>query len=395
MITDPLDGDFYGEMGRFLVRSDGGGPFTRPGPVEGDGPVDLMARGGLLYNSEDFTLSRDGGVSWATFSGSGLDSACTDATWIDGKGSIVNVGEAGCVNRSHDGGVTWTEHGTPLTTERLYSVWARSANEVYAFGADGLFRSRDRGASWSRVSAVFPRSLWGGVWGSGDHELDVVASGGYGDDQPGVFRSMDDGATFTETVPFMPDGSAAELGSLWGAGSERFAVGNHGAIFHSRDGGVTWSEQTSGVLVDLIAAWGSSAGDVYVTGRQGTLLHSTNHGRTWTALDTGQDGDLNGVWGSGPNDVYVVGLHAPITHSSDGGKSWRALGDTVQAFSVTGSGAHDVWVAGYPGLILHSADGEHFDSEPSGDSSSLTAITTLGGDELYAVGDNGTILHRE
>jgi photosystem II stability/assembly factor-like uncharacterized protein len=162
------------------------------------------------------------------------------------------------IQRSLDGGATWTQIMGPLTGDLC--TWAvlilaphptdptrvlRTSN-CYAGrnvpGGDGLYRSTDRGATWTEIFhpvGLYPSRFVGGGGASpgrlyvGAH---LAASPGGGK----LFRSDDDGATWSAvlTIPSGPSvGGLAYDATL----PDRVWAGlTSGTVQASADGGATW-----------------------------------------------------------------------------------------------------------------------------------------------------------
>ncbi len=131
---------------------------------------------------------------------------------------------------------------------------------------------------------------------------------------------------------------------------------------HSIDEGSTWERAEIAALnvsfTFLLAAWGSSKGDLYTVGSSpGVIVYSPDGGKTWAAQYPGFSQIFRSVWGSGPDDVYVVGDYdAAVLHSSDHGLSWTRLAVPVPSsshiYAVWGSGENDVYL-GTSDALLH------------------------------------------
>ncbi|TWU30157.1 YCF48-related protein [Bythopirellula polymerisocia] len=118
-----------------------------------------------------------------------------------------------------------------------------------------------------------------------------------------------------------------------------WAVGAHGCIWHTTDGGAHWHQQSSHVDVRLSGVWfldrqlGWAVGGAtqpYLWTTQGIVLRTTDGGKTWKkllafvpALERVKFFDpQHGVaWGHGSGGE-PLGLFA----SDDGGRNWRPLG---------------------------------------------------------------------
>jgi hypothetical protein len=182
-----------------------------------------------------------------------------------------------------------------------------------------------------------------------------------------------DGGPCGSSFTAQPSGYSGILLAVWGSGpTDIYVVGD--AILHSTGQGVWTKEDLPPMAGTLTSVWGSGPNDVYAVGPGATLLHRSNGG-AWaqvsiSALTTQ---GLNGVWGSGPADVYVVGDSATILHFD--GTSWSpsavslvtggdmALPYTASLVAVAGTGPNQVFAAskgaGVPGMptILHSTGG--------------------------------------
>lgn len=241
-----------------------------------------------------------------------------------------------------------------------------------------------------------------------------------------------------------PRVTSNNLRGIWGSSAtDIYAVGDHGTILHSRDRGRTWSAEHSGTDANLRAVWGSGADDVYVVGYDATILHSTDAGKTWTAQNSPGRSNLNAVWGSGKRDVYVLDAAGDVLHSTDAGHKWAtrrsASYGKQQLHGIWGSAENDVYVVGYDevsdcdhcgftprGMVLHTDDGgATWDQDDSAGvphaifgvdedhvyvaradlrdikdaineialDAYIFAIWASGADDVYAVGEDGAILH--
>ena len=76
-------------------------------------------------------------------------------------------------------------------------------------------------------------------------------------------------------------------------------------------------------------------------------------------------------------------------------EGWTTLtsGTTADLNGVWGSGPNDVYVVGNSGTVLHSVDGIAWTPLTSGTSVALNAVWGSGPTDVYIVGGSGTILH--
>jgi hypothetical protein len=109
-------------------------------------------------------------------------------------------------------------------------------------------------------------------------------------------------------------------------------------------------------------------------------------------LDKGDlDRAVLSVWGSGPNDVYAVG--GPLGNGQEtlavhfDGAAWKELhpGGTETFWWVSGSGPDDVWMVGEKGRLTHW-DGASFTEHVSGTTATLWGVWAASETDAWAVG---------
>jgi photosystem II stability/assembly factor-like uncharacterized protein len=140
----------------------------------------------------------------------------------------------------------------------------------------------------------------------------------------------------------------------------------------------------------VTAVWGRAAGDATFVTQGGQLVHTSDGGKSFTHVKLDAR-DTSAVYDAG-GDVYVLGPGV-IYHSADR-KSWTAsrILDAPGLHGIWGGAADDVWAVGDHGTILHSGDhGATWTASPSGSGSALTAVWGWGR-SLVVAGANGTLL---
>jgi photosystem II stability/assembly factor-like uncharacterized protein len=115
-----------------------------------------------------------------------------------------------------------------------------------------------------------------------------------------------------------------------------FAVGDHGTILHSSNGGFTWTPQDSPTGVFLLDVWGTSVSNVFAVGVGGAILHY--NGSSWTSQSSGTAFTLRSIWGSSGSSILAVGDGGTVLRYN--GTSWTAQ------TSVTTNDLHGVWKDG-------------------------------------------------
>jgi hypothetical protein len=103
-------------------------------------------------------------------------------------------------------------------------------------------------------------------------------------------------------------------------------AGRSGLIEFSKDGGSSWSRQTSGVLAELLTGSAPSDQVCWIAGRVGTILLTIDGGAHWRVLASPLTEDLGGI-------RAMDALHATIWNArgtksfetSDGGLTWKPV----------------------------------------------------------------------
>ena len=242
--------------------------------------------------------------------------------------------------------------------------------------------------TWKTASSGTTQALIG----LGGRGTDVYAVGGAG----GIFHSTAGGAFAPET-----SGTTQTLTRVFAvpAVSNVYAVGLNPVLVSTVAG--TWSPQTVPGTTNFYGVWGFDAQNLWAVGYGGgigTILHTINAGTTWTAQTSGVSKFLVGIWGSGSGDVYIVGANATILHSVDQGLNWQKQSppppldvNMLGLDSVFGTSATDVYAVGEGGIILHNA-GAGWTVQTSGFMNELHSVWASGS-EAFAVGTNGLVLH--
>lgn len=255
----------------------------------------------------------------------------TEIATAPSRPAVVYAGlGTGGVFRSADRGRTWTFAGKGLIDHSIrdLAVDPRNPDRVYAATSDGFLRSADGGVSWRQIADP----AGGNVSTVSEVEIHprqpaVLLAVAYG---LGIFRSTNGGRTWT-TEPVLPGfvlslaGSPVRPGVFWAG----FAGGG---LFKSVDSGRTWTAAgvglPAGADILKIAADPRAADTLYtvVNGVSG-LFKSTDGGATWTPSQNGLGSAQVrrvAVDPENPSTVYAL-TEFQLFRSLDGGASWTRL----------------------------------------------------------------------
>ena len=292
---------------------------------------------------------------------------------------------------SQNSGVSWTIMGTAdwagmgvsdvaLHPSNPQVLLAATGDSDFgsAYGI-GVMKTEDSGATWSPTGLAFGLSETATV--NRIHRKEGAPSQILAATSDGIWVSVDDGETFTQTL----EGQCSDLVPHPGAPEVWHAALRPGEVHRSTDGGWTWSPvpgmpnpfsvsryalATSPMAPNEVWAIGAKAS---TQGLQG-IYHSTDSGATYNALDnipnllgyTVSGNDLGGqgfydlalaVNPSDPNHIVAAGVN--LWASFDGGSLWQCTGHWYGADSVPEVHADHHAVTFIPGTsdIVSAHDG--------------------------------------
>ena len=291
------------------------------------------------------------------------------------------------------GDFVWTVESSGRA-EPVSAIWGSSAHDVWAAGGHGIVRSTGDGA-WTTVhenaneeyQAVIGADGWIFVGG-------LTCSGGVC--QNGVVvRSADGGATWTElAIGSGVIGFSAVSGSVYADSGDVYATSDHFATTTTLPLG--WA-MSYGVFADgaTIYAYG---------GLRGAQIRRTRDGgQTWTTVYSGfsgsKSGYMNGLSRAGgtmfalANGCSVPACIGALFRSVDDGSTWtQASSPQDWVAGVWAASESEIFVGGT--ALMRSTDGAAgFTKVTLPVDKSILALWAPSSNELYAVGQDGTILH--
>lgn len=178
------------------------------------------------------------------------------------------------------------------------------------------------------------------------------------------------------------------------------AVGDHGLILMSEDGGIGWTRVPSPVESPLTAVTFSGAGRVCAVGHRSTLLMSGDGGDSWAAVEIGGPDDeppaalFDVAFMDGETGV-AVGAFGNAWLTRDAGRGWRRHAVDADGLHLYGIAVHDgsFWAVGEAGAAYRSSDGRVWRAEPVSTDHALFGLAVQGG-SLIAFGADGAVYSR-
>ncbi len=275
------------------------------------------------------------------------------------------VGAGGEVQRTTDGGRSWSREAPPGRHSML-GVAVRGERAV-AVGQMGLIAVRDRQGSWVMAASGTEERLF-------DVDINArgvaIAVGAFG----ALLRSEDGGQTWSQAQPqwrgIFKD-SGGRLGdffepSLYGVqlsdDGQAWVVGEVGLILYSKDAGLTWQvahageSRPEGVDPTLSSIQVRSDGKGYAVGQEGYMLTSRDGGLSWSTVERKTHSNLLSVSTDPRGTVVVTGMR-DLLFSPNDGRSWKSVqGEDIAIGWYSGAGRSsekDVsYIVGNAGRIL-------------------------------------------
>jgi photosystem II stability/assembly factor-like uncharacterized protein len=265
---------------------------------------------------------------------------------------------------------------------------------------DGIYKSTDTGKTWTHLGLRDGQQIPQIIVDPRDPNRLFAAVLGhpYGpNEERGVFRSTDGGATFQKVLykdentgasdlEFDPANADTVYAALWesrqGPWENGAWSGTGGGIFKSTDGGTTWRQLTGGlpsegVVQADVAVAPSEPKRLYASvafGRGVGIYRSDDSGESWVRATTDNrpaarigGGDLP-VLAVDPKNPDIVYSATVVTwKSTDGGKTWTGIrgapgGDDYQKIWINPNNPQILLIASDQGAIVTVNGGESWSS---------------------------------
>ncbi|MDB4384680.1 YCF48-related protein [Opitutaceae bacterium] len=241
--------------------------------------------------------------------------------------AIVAVGERGLVQRSTDGGDTWTTVNSGVSRTLCAITFLDQRNGWAAGHGAIILRTEDGGKSWQhQFTGDDDESPILDIMAiSGGHVIAVGAFGAY-------YESRNSGADWEQHFILEEDMhlnriSRSRDGTLW-------LAGEFGALLRSRDSAKTWQPLSTGEDGSLYGVLPLTDGNLIAYGLRGRVYRSTDDGETWNSVETPGTGLLmTGIELASANTLIVTGQARTWWVSRDGGQTFTATIDDTPAIA--------------------------------------------------------------
>jgi hypothetical protein len=233
----------------------------------------------------------------------------------DNSGNVLAGTWGGKIYRSADG-ENWTRINNDMFTGFIWTLAVNDDGHIFAGTEQGIYRSTDNGNTFALVGMVGKdirtivadaNILYAGAWGHG------------------VFKSLDNGVTWTEKNNGLTNLSVNSM--VVDSGSNLYVASFGAGVFKSNNGGDDWSQLDIGY--DYVWTLGIASTDILYAGTYGDgLYRSGDFGISWGKVESGLTAyfiyaitvDLNDI-------VYISSWANGVFVSVDDiGASWTTLG---------------------------------------------------------------------
>lgn len=260
--------------------------------------------------------------------------------------ALIGVGLHGVIQRSVDGGQSWRQVASPVSSD-LVQVRFIDDRNGWIVGHDSLvMHSTDAGVSWQ--VQLDGRSLLKLL----DEHYQPLAN--QGDEAAAqMLREVATAAGSTATPGVL---AAPFLDVLFDGHGKGFVVGAFGMLLHSSDNGSHWQpwvERSDNERRMHLYGLAQRDGVFYISGEQGLLLKQDVAGQRFTHIELPYSGTLFGVVAL--KDLLLVhGLRGNLFASRDDGQQWQKVETAINASLVGITAQRDgrLTVVGQGGQLL-------------------------------------------
>lgn len=213
----------------------------------------------------------------------------------------------------------------PLNNDRM----------IVASESGGLFRSEDRGVTWSHIESFKPYVTGSVAFLPSNPDIVIATSAAdfTSANTGGIWRSTNGGGSWTQmAIPATPTGATARFGAgeiSIAPDSGRIYVATSWGLSFSDDNGANWSTLSpfgSGAVVSVLALSGNR---VFAAHRWLGVMRSPDGGATWLTPATGAGGiaDMHAFARSpvASSTAYVVNAATQLFVTNDSGDHWTQI----------------------------------------------------------------------
>jgi photosystem II stability/assembly factor-like uncharacterized protein len=342
------DGNIYqSQDGGMTWNPIAGTPFTDKVQID-------FVNNSLGYACEGKNIFKtdNGGTDWSLIADNAISSHPVDFAAAGGDNLFATKGFR--INYSTDGGVTWDYTGGVSYGYSMQNIHTLPDGQSWVGGTYGaIIYTEDAALDWEdqlegvkdklRFIKFFDRDV--GLAGGGDWALIRTTNGG--NDWEDITFPHDDFDNFNDALLLS---------------ETEYLLAGRGTIYHTLDGGDTWSEVLSDLGNAIYKLIQTENGNIFAAVQNGKIYRSTDNGMNWSAVYEVPGFEwINSIDFVSDMIGYASGREGLIVKTEDGGETWteqesgsdKNLVDIAFFNENTGFAAIDNW----SDSLLYTQDG--------------------------------------
>lgn len=257
---------------------------------------------------------------WMPSTGPGLSSVLAVAA--DASGNIFAGTQGAGIFKSADRGQSWSRFNSGLFDLTVRSLLVDSANRLFAGTAvGGVWSSSPASANWQSTN------LSTLVWTIFQHPNGQLFAGTI----DGMFRSNDGGEQWTEFSTGL--GSTSVLSISANSRGQIFAGTSQNGVFISTNNGATWSPL--GLAGATVSTLYVDSNDRIYAGTQGIgLFRTVGTTNTWAQVTSFSPTIVYVLVANSLGHIFAGVNEAGVLRSTDGGETWQNLSSELDSKTV-------------------------------------------------------------
>ena len=327
--------------------------------------TNIYAGTGGGFTGGSILFSSNGGANWVTLK----DSIFVQSLLI--SGSNIFAGTTKGVYLTANNGSNWSVTNNGLINNSVSLLASNGTNIFAGTFLGGVFRSINNGASWTETSYL------SNVTSLTFNDTIIYAGTG-----GGVLKSANYGNSWT----FVASGGTNQVNTIVVKGSNIFAGTNFGVFLIANGSG--WTPINNGLTTLLVRSLVLNGNDI-IAGTAGGVFLSSNNGSSWISINNGLTNlNIKTLAVSGTN--IFAGTAGGVFLSSDSGSSWTAINNgltnlNIQSLIVSDS---NVFVSTNSGVFFSSNYGNTWTAANNGLINNVVQSFAVCGANVFA-GTNG------
>lgn len=364
--------------------------------------------------TDDIYRSTNNGDTWSNIETISGANRLTIATTEDNSDYLYVLASSGSNNgllgiyRSTDGGDTfseqvsgsdinllgWSSAGTDTGGQGWYDlVIAADPNdaEVIHVGGVNHWKSTDGGVNWTI------KSHWSGSGAvavhADKHLLEYNGTTLWEGNDGGIYRTTDGGDTWIDETSDMVISQMYRVGIA--ETDERIMAGlqDNGSKLRNNDS--NWTDEVGGDGMDC-AINPTNSDVLYACIQNGNLRRSTNAGASWTDIRSNIPGSPTGAWVTPylldpSNPSTVIAGYRSVWKSTNQGNSWTNIGDNISPFNlnylaISPTDANYIYAGRGSTMYRTSDGGDNWETiSTPGSSTAMVKVSPSNPETIYAV----------